>query len=141
MRTLLLVLHIGAAIVFVGPATFATSAFVRYAAAESLGVARALHRVSRLYGGATLAVPIVGLVLAALQGYLTQGWLLVSLVLFFGAMGLLMQGIVPAQARAVAAIEAGGSLASRERTLLRATAAAFAVAWVVVLALMVAKPF
>ena len=57
MHAFLLVAHIGAAILFIGPATLATSLFPRSARAGEREVARLLNRVSRVYGVCSLAVP------------------------------------------------------------------------------------
>ncbi|CAA9563841.1 MAG: hypothetical protein AVDCRST_MAG73-3973 [uncultured Thermomicrobiales bacterium] len=56
-RNIVLVAHIVAAVLFLGPVTVATSLFPRYARRGEWSVARALHRISRGYGLATLAIP------------------------------------------------------------------------------------
>jgi hypothetical protein len=62
MITLLLVVHVAAAILFIGPATLATSVFARYAAPSTRDVALAMHSVSRTYGTASLVVAAAGVV-------------------------------------------------------------------------------
>jgi len=141
MRTLLLVAHVLAAILFIGPSTVATSSFVRYAATETLPVARVLHGITRAYGTASLAVPVVGLVLAGRSGYLSAGWVALSLVLFAAALSLLALVVVPAQRQALAAVEASREVPAALRSRLHGASGAYAVAWVIVLVLMVAKPF
>ncbi|MGH3587906.1 MAG: hypothetical protein ACRDQ0_16465, partial [Pseudonocardia sp.] len=86
MEALLLSVHVVAGIVFVGGSAVAASLFPRYApvaaAAVPAGgpgvaepadernaaVARLLHRITRSYGHVAVVVPVVGIVLALLQG-------------------------------------------------------------------------
>jgi hypothetical protein len=49
MTAVLLAVHVLAAIVFIGPVTVAASLFPRYARQGEVGVARVLHRISRVY--------------------------------------------------------------------------------------------
>lgn len=141
MITLLLIVHIAGSILFIGPTTLATSVFARYAGRDTLDVARAMHSVSRTYGTAALVVPAAGFVLAAQEGVLARGWVLLAIGLFVVALAILGAVIVPAQARALDAIETGGDVPDGTRTTLRVSAGLYAAAWVAILALMVAKPF
>jgi len=141
MRTLLLVAHIGTAILLIGPTTFATSAFARYATADALPVAESLHRVTRRYGPATLAVAAVGLALAQRGAMIAQGWLLASLVLFAVGWALLMGVILPDQARVLALARRDPAPLAPVRTRLQLASGVYATIWLVVLVLMVAKPF
>jgi hypothetical protein len=140
MRTVLLVAHVGLAIVLFGPVTWAASAFARHLLPEDLPDARALHRVCRLYGPATLAVAAVGAALAATGGWFAQWWVNVSFVLFALGWGLLVGVVLPDQARAIAALEAGRP-ATASRTRLRLAAGGWSALWLVILVLMIAKPF
>lgn len=141
MTLLLLVVHIGAAILFIGPTTLATSAFARYAAPSTRDVAAALHHVSRSYGTASLVVPAAGFALAAQRNVVTQGWLLLSAALFVVALGLLGGVVIPAQSRALDSLEQGSDVPGAVRTRLRAGAGLYATTWVAILILMVVKPF
>jgi hypothetical protein len=138
---LFLVAHIGAAILFIGPTTLASSVFARYATPETRQVAEALHHVTRSYGMATLVIPAIGVALAAQRAHFTQGWLLTSSALFILALGLLGAVIVPAQSRALDALDRGTPPPAAVRRQLHLGAGLFALTWVVILALMVAKPF
>ena len=68
MQAVLLSVHVLAGILFVGPVAVAASLFPRYApvaravegADRSVGVARVLHRITRVYGVLALAVPMMG---------------------------------------------------------------------------------
>jgi hypothetical protein len=137
----LLVAHIAAAIVFIGPATFASSAFARFARPGSREVAEALHSVTRTYGNAALIVPAVGVALAAQRGLFTQGWLLAATGLFVVAGGLLFGLVVPAQERALDALRDGADISASLKMRLRLGAGFFALCWLIILALMVMKPF
>jgi hypothetical protein len=140
MRTVLLVAHVGLAIVLFGPVTWAASAFPRHLLPEGLADARALHRVCRLYGPATLAVAAVGAALAQVGGWFAQGWVGASFALFVAGWGLLVGVVLPDQGRAIAALEAGRD-ATGLRPRLRLAAGAWSALWLVVLVLMIAKPF
>jgi len=74
MYALLLFLHAFAAIVAFGPATYATSAFARDLDPGHVAEARAMHRVSRLYGYGTLVVALVGIALGWRGGWMDSGW-------------------------------------------------------------------
>jgi hypothetical protein len=139
-RNILLFAHIAAAIMLLGPTTLATSLFPRYATAEGLPVARVLHRVSRGYGAATLAVPGIGFILAQRVGYLEQGWVVASLMVFVVAFFLLVVVILPGQMRMLDGLASGGVAAARDLGMVRGASGLFGLAWVVVLFLMVAKP-
>ncbi len=143
MRTFLLVAHVAAAILFVGPTTVATSLFPRYAVPESAAVARALNRISRVYGVCSLAVPAVGLVLVGQGGWdASQLWIAASLAIFAAATALLLAVILPAQHRMLLAVDGSAretGIAST-RAVLRVASGVYGLAWVAVLILMVAKP-
>ena len=141
MNLFLLVAHIGAAILFIGPATFASSAFARFASLSTREVAESLHSVTRSYGAATLIVPAVGVALAAQRALFTQGWLMAATAIFAVALGLLLGLVVPAQERALDTLRGGANIPAPLRLRLRLSAGFFALCWVVVLALMVMKPF
>lgn len=141
MYLFLLVAHIGAAILFIGPATFASSAFARFATPGTREVAEALHSVTRTYGNAALIVPAVGVAMAAQRGLFSQGWLIAATGLFVVAGGLLFGIVVPAQERALDTLQGGANISASLRLRLRLSAGVFALCWVVVLALMVMKPF
>ena len=138
-RSILLFLHIGSAILFLGPATIATSLFPRYALAGDAAVGRVLHRVADVYGLLSLLVAVFGIVLAARYDLFSQAWVSASFVLFIVAGVLLGAVIIPGQRRALRLMDAGPA----DRALvgrLRAASGGFALAWLVILFLMVAKP-
>jgi hypothetical protein len=140
VEPLLLSAHVLAGILFVGPVAVTTSIFPRLVAAgpegdRSLAAPRLLHRVTRVYGLLALAVPVVGLALAAVQGRLTDAWVIAAMVLTAIAGGLLALRIVPAQRDALAAVPDAAALRS-----LRVFAGVFNLLWAAVVVLMVVRP-
>lgn len=145
MPQLLLSVHVVAAILLVGPVAVTTSLFPRYAplatsvagvrAERSTAVARVLHGVTLRYGRAALVVPVVGLVLAAVQGRTTEVWILVAMVLTAVAGALLVLQIAPRQRRALLAPDDGTQLRR-----LSMHAGVFNLLWAVVVVLMVVRP-
>ncbi|TDE27343.1 hypothetical protein [Actinomadura sp. 6K520] len=85
---LLLFLHIGFAIFTLGPLTAATMSTPRYIRRRNVVVLRYLHRVTQIYGIASLGIFLFGLLLA--QGDLAEVWLSVSMTLFVVALVLLL---------------------------------------------------
>lgn len=140
MRNLLLFLHVVGAVLLIGPATLASSTFPRHAAAGDLSAARAANRTTRVYGIASVFVAVVGVVLALRIDGFGEIWIDTALTLFVVGILLLLVGNLPAQTRALAALDAGGSVEPPVLVRLRATAGLYAVTWVVIVWLMVAKP-
>ncbi|MHA4849628.1 hypothetical protein L1080_008760 [Rhodococcus sp. MSC1_016] len=145
MESLLLSVHVVAGILFVGPVAVTTSLFPRYAPVtapasgatqveRSIHAARVLHRITR-YGVLALAVPLVGLVLASVQGRTSEVWVVVAMVLTALAGGLLALQIAPMQQHALTAPGDGDHL----RRLGMVTGL-FNLLWVVVVVLMIVRP-
>lgn len=155
MENLLLSAHVLAGILFVGPVAVTTSLFPRFApvaagapgpgatpaadpsvrSERSASVAQVLHGVTRVYGVLALVVPVIGLVLAAVQGRLGEIWVVVAMVLTAVAGGLLALRIAPGQR---AALDAPGD-AGRLRSLSMLTGV-FNLLWAAVVVLMVVRP-
>jgi hypothetical protein len=150
LEDVLLSVHVLAAIVFIGGSAVATSLFPRYvpiAAATAAGtpppetgerspaVAGALHRITRGYALIGLVVPLVGIVLAGVQGRTGEIWITVSMVLTAAAAVLLATQIVPRQR---ALLSTPGRTASLRR--LSMLAGLYNLAWAVVVVLMIARP-
>lgn len=144
METILLSVHVVAGILFVGPIAVATSLFPRYAPVagaastsevRDVGVARALQRITRVYGQLAMMVPVVGLVLAGVQGRTTDVWVIAAMILTAAAGGLLALQIAPRQAEALDAPDDGSQL--RRLAML---AGILNLLWVVVVVLMIARP-
>lgn len=145
MRNVLLIAHVFAAILFIGPSTVATSAFPRFADAGGRSVAGALHRISRTYGFGSIAVAAVGLVMAVQQGRFGELWVDISLTLFVLATALLLAVVVPAEAAVLRRIDevdgSGGPADVRSPVMrIRAGAGIYALVWATILVLMITKP-
>ena len=138
MTAVLLAVHVLAAIVFIGPVTVAASLFPRYARQGEVGVARALHRISRAYAVLGVAVPVFGIATAAQRGVLGDAWLLVSLALTLVAALLLAVEVLPGQTRALAALT--GDAAAVVPSRLAMSTGVFALIWAVVVVLMIVRP-
>lgn len=148
MQQVLLSVHVLAGIVFVGGSAIATSLFPRYApvaagAAESgaasaernPAVASALHRITGGYAACAIIVPAVGIVLAAVQGRMGEGWITAAMILTAVAGGLLGAQIYPMQREALRAPDDGRRL----RTL-SMLAGIYNLLWTVVVVLMIVRP-
>ena len=140
MTAVLLAVHVLAAIVFIGPVTVAASLFPRYArqGEVGVGVARVLHRISRVYAVLGVAVPVFGIATAAQMGVLGDAWLLVSLALTLVAALLLAVEVLPGQTRVLAALT--GDAAPVVPSRLAMSTGVFALIWAVVVVLMIVRP-
>ncbi len=136
MESVLLSVHVLAGILFVGPIAVSTSLFPRYARADgSADIAGALHRITRVYGALALAVPVVGLLLAVVQGRVTEVWIIVAMVLTAVAGGLLALQIAPRQREA---LDSPVDTAALRR--LGMLAGIFNLLWTIVVILMIVRP-
>ncbi|MEV7142307.1 protease [Streptomyces tauricus] len=114
MTKFLLVLHVLAAIVAVGPVTVAASMFppsARRALADpdnqrATETVRLLHRICRVYAGLGIAVPVLGMATALSMGVLHDTWLIVSMVLTGIAAAVLLALVLPRQEEIIEAVEA-----------------------------------
>ena len=138
MTAVLLAVHVLGAIVFIGPVTVAASLFPRYARNGEVGVARMLHRISRVYAVLGLVVPVFGIATAAQLGVLGDAWLLVSIALTLVAALLLALEVLPGQAKAMAALTGDTTPVVPPR--LGMTTGVFALIWAVVVVLMIVRP-
>lgn len=137
-RDLLLIAHIAGAMLFVGPTTVAASLFPSAASIDGGADAAArFHRITRTYGVAGLVVPAAGLALVDQSGFWSATWVWVALSIHVAGVGLLLGVIVPTQRRLLAADE----IEPHELGRLHGVTGAHAVMWLVVLALMVLKPW
>ncbi|MCA1221082.1 hypothetical protein [Streptomyces sp. 8L] len=168
MSKLLLVLHILAVVIGLGPVMVASSMFpsvLRRAlaggdAADARGALGVLGRICRVYAAVSIAVPVFGFGLASMHGGLGKPWLVASIVLTVVAAGVLVF-LLPAQQSALDALAGGGGAeapvpgaVAAEGALAGAPATASAAApgrlamlagifnllWVVVAVLMVLRP-
>jgi hypothetical protein len=141
VESLLLSVHVLADILFVGPIAVSTSLFPRFAPVAGEGghgnadIAAMLYRITRVYGTLALVVPLVGVLLAMVQGRATEIWIIVAMVLTAAAGGLLALQIAPRQREALDAPPAATAL--RRLGML---AGIFNLLWALVVILMVVRP-
>jgi hypothetical protein len=152
MNKFFLIVHVLAAILCVGPITVATSMYPPLAkkllTADTTGIPDAgglqvLHRITNVYGWASLAVPLFGFALAGSMHVMGEAWLIISIVLTLAAALVLAYLVVPGQSAVLAV--AGGTAEERSAVLPKAkllsmTSGIFGLLWLIVLVLMVVKP-
>lgn len=156
MSKILLILHVLAAVIAVGPVTVAGSMFpaaARRAAAgpdrpESVAAVRLLHRICRVYTAVGLAVPVFGFATASSMHVLGNPWLIVSIVLTGVAALALALLVLPAQEIVIAGLSSSGADAAtaaapfepaqiRRLAMLTGT---FNLLWATVTILMIVRP-
>jgi uncharacterized membrane protein len=140
VRNILLFLHVAGAVLLLGPTTMATSRFARHATRGELTEAVGARRTSRAYGTASVAVPALGFVLAARNQSFDQTWVQLAIGLFVAGAVLLGAVHLPAQRVALDRLECGESVTTAVAGRLRASAGLYALSWVAIVWLMVAKP-
>ena len=145
-RNLLLTGHILSVVLFVGPVTVAASIFPRHALAartdaNELAAVRLTRRITRGYGTSSIAVPAIGLALAAEADLWSATWLQVSIGIAVVGWMVLLGVIVPRQGRVHADLEAGEDPNREDIAVLRASSGVFSLTWTAVLLLMVVKPW
>jgi uncharacterized membrane protein len=141
---LVLALHLITVAVLVGPSSVAASLSARHARegrAEALADAMRTTRLSTL---GTLLTVLLGTAMVGLgdiggQWSMGQAWISASYALWFLAVALKLGLVVPAQGKALAAMQGGGS-ASGYAGRIAAGAGIASLAWVAVIVLMVYKP-
>ena len=140
MRNLLLFLHVAGAVLFLGPTTMATSRFARHATHSELAEAVDARRTSRAYGTASVVIPALGITLAARNQSFDQTWVQLAIVLFVAGAVVLGAVHLPAQRTALDRLECGEPVTAAVVGRLRASAGLYALSWVAIVWLMVAKP-
>ncbi|WP_406398319.1 hypothetical protein OH805_05155 [Streptomyces sp. NBC_00879] len=142
MTKFLLIVHVLAAIIAIGPVTVAASAFpaaVRRAVAEpgseqALGAVRNLHRICRVYALVGVVVPVFGLATANSLHVLGDTWLIVSIVLTVLAASVLALLVLPGQSAVLENLGAGAS------ARLAMATGVFNLLWATVTVLMIVRP-
>jgi hypothetical protein len=154
MTKILLILHVLAAVIAVGPVTVAGSMFPRAArragvlgSAEAVAAVRLLHRICRVYAVAGLAVPVFGFATASSLHVLGSPWLIASIVLTGIAALVLALLVLPRQATVLASLTGTDSSAVLAAPLerlpvlrLAALTGVFNLLWVTVTVLMIVRP-
>jgi drug/metabolite transporter (DMT)-like permease len=140
MRNVLLTAHVLAAIVLIGPVTAASSRFAVHVRRRQIAEAAAANRTTRAYGWISLVVAALGVLLALRSDAFGQIWVDTSLVLFALAAAMLLAVHLPAQQRALDLLWENADVGQPLVARLRLSAGGYALLWVAVLWLMIAKP-
>ncbi|AKK10854.1 hypothetical protein [Corynebacterium uterequi] len=114
MTTLLTILHVATAVIFLGPVMVSSSLFGKNALQASKGDDRAdaitslLHGITKLYGYLSAVVPLIGatMLFTDWPTYKSQWHFHVALVVSAAAWGVLFLLIIPRQAKTVEALSA-----------------------------------
>ncbi|GAA3029019.1 membrane protein [Streptomyces olivoverticillatus] len=159
MTKIVLSIHVLAAIILIGPATVAASLFPRYArqalapdaaapeTVKATAALRLLHRVTRVYAAASVAVPAFGIGTAQMMGVMGDAWLIASMALTTVA-AVLLAFAVFTQDAVIDALDARETedgtpdlpaLTARLPRLAMATGL-FALTWTAVTILMIIRP-
>ncbi|SDD35663.1 hypothetical protein [Actinokineospora iranica] len=137
MTKILLILHVLAAIVAIGPVTVAASMFPaaarRAGNSDQLGV---LHRICRVYAAVGIAVPVFGFATAGAMRVMGDPWVIVSILLTAAAAGVLALLILPRQNQILAAGTPVPALSAR----LAMHTGVFNLLWATVTVLMIVRP-
>ncbi|MFK0112938.1 DUF2269 family protein [Streptomyces sp. NPDC091217] len=155
MAKILLSIHVLAAILFIGPVTIAASLFPRHARQalsegpdknSAISSVRLLHRICRVYAVAGISVPAFGIGTAEVMGVMGSAWLIASTALTALAAVLLGIAVLGTQNQVVTQLDkpeqtphAADSLITRLPRLSMITGL-FALAWVIVVVLMIVRP-
>ncbi|MFG2550840.1 DUF2269 family protein [Streptomyces sp. NPDC048581] len=147
MTKILLILHVLAAIVAVGPVTVAASMFPpaarRVPAADgavAVGTVQLLHRICRVYAGIGVSVPVLGLATALAMGVLASGWLITSIALTAAAAGILVAFVLPRQEELVEQLNAEKPVEHSATVQLAMFTGIFNLLWATVTILMIVRP-
>lgn len=155
MAKFLLIVHVLAAILLIGPVTIAASLFPRLARQaladgpeqqSAKGSVRLLHRICRVYSVIGISVPVFGVGTAEVMGVMGSAWLIASMALTAVAAVLLGIAVLGTQDDVVTQLDkpeqastAAESLIARLPRLSMITGL-FALAWLIVVVLMIVRP-
>ncbi len=149
MTKFFLCLHVLAAVLAVGPVTVAASMFpsaLRRAHSEpgkheALASVRLLHRICRVYATLGMALVVFGFATASSLGVLGSPWLITSILLTASAAAMLSLLILPAQDRALDAVQDSNAAAVLpEVGRLAMLTGVFNLLWATVTVLMIVRP-
>ncbi|SDS20175.1 hypothetical protein [Corynebacterium timonense] len=114
MTTLLIFIHVAAAVLLIGPTMVATSMFPGQAATarkggpDDIGRASILHTITNRYGLLSLLVPLLGVVVmvADWDSYSTNYWLHTAIIVSLLAWGILLFMVIPQQRKIIGTLGA-----------------------------------
>ena len=148
MTKFLLIIHVLAAVIAIGPVAVAASMFPAAARREDAATAgglagmRVLHRICRVYAAVGLAIPVFGFATAQSLGVLGSGWLIASIVLTTFAAAVLGLLVLPGQETILAGLEVPDARPATRKVTgrLAMLAGVFNLLWALVTVLMIVRP-
>ena len=152
MTKVLLIFHVLAAVIAIGPVTAAGSMFPGAARkaiaapgdADAAAAVRLLHRICRVYAVIGLAIPVFGFATASSMHVLGSPWLVTAMILTTIAALVLALLVLPAQEAILAGLAGGETWAAhlwRARAQqLAALTGLFNLLWATVTVLMIVRP-
>ena len=146
MTSLLIAIHVLAAVLLMGPVMITVSAYqsqmmkAKDGDAKALGAATTLHRLTSQYGPISAIVPVVGIAifLTNLSAFGSQGRFHISILLSAVAWILLIAMIIPRQKKTLAALESGSNAVdfTKEKKQLSMFGGIFNLLWIITALLM-----
>ncbi|MEY8577905.1 DUF2269 domain-containing protein [Corynebacteriaceae bacterium 6-324] len=146
MTSLLIAIHVLAAVLLMGPVMITVSAYqgqmmkAKDGDAKALGAATTLHRLTSQYGPLSAIVPVAGIAvfLTNLSAFGSEGRFHVSILLAVIAWVILIAVIIPRQKKTLAALEGGDQVVdfAKEKKQLSMFGGIFNLLWIITALLM-----
>ncbi|MGO2113996.1 MAG: DUF2269 domain-containing protein [Corynebacterium casei] len=146
MTSLLIAIHVLAAVLLMGPVMITVSAYqgqmmkAKDGDAKALGAATTLHRLTSQYGPLSAIVPVAGIAvfLTNLSAFGSEGRFHISILLAVIAWVILIAVIIPRQKKTLAALEGGDQVVdfAKEKKQLSMFSGIFNLLWIITALLM-----
>ncbi|MDN6263838.1 DUF2269 domain-containing protein [Corynebacterium casei] len=146
MTSLLIAIHVLAAVLLMGPVMITVSAYqgqmmkAKDGDAKALGAATTLHRLTSQYGPLSAVVPVAGIAvfLTNLSAFGSEGRFHISILLAIIAWVILIAVIIPRQKKTLAALEGGDQVVdfAKEKKQLSMFSGIFNLLWIITALLM-----
>lgn len=146
MTSLLIAIHVLAAVLLMGPVMITVSAYqgqmmkAKDGDAKALGAATTLHRLTSQYGPLSAVVPVAGIAvfLTNLSAFGSEGRFHISILLAVIAWVILIAVIIPRQKKTLAALEGGDQVVdfAKEKKQLSMFSGIFNLLWIITALLM-----
>ncbi|MDN5706750.1 DUF2269 domain-containing protein [Corynebacterium casei] len=146
MTSLLIAIHVLAAVLLMGPVMITVSAYqgqmmkAKDGDTKALGAATTLHRLTSQYGPLSAVVPVAGIAvfLTNLSVFGSEGRFHISILLAIIAWVILIAVIIPRQKKTLAALEGGDQVVdfAKEKKQLSMFSGIFNLLWIITALLM-----
>ncbi|CCE55470.1 putative uncharacterized protein [Corynebacterium casei UCMA 3821] len=146
MTSLLIAIHVLAAVLLMGPVMITVSAYqgqmmkAKDGDTKALGAATTLHRLTSQYGPLSTIVPVAGIAvfLTNLSAFGSEGRFHISILLAVIAWVILIAVIIPRQKKTLAALEGGDQVVdfAKEKKQLSMFSGIFNLLWIITALLM-----